>query len=69
MDKLVFVNLQGHRKVSGSLRGFDIFLNLVIDDAREENTPEKTPCGTVVSYPKSCSLKWNIDDIRIGYSR
>jgi len=49
MDKRIFVNLQGGRAVSGTLRGFDIFLNLVIDDAFEETTPaSKTPIGQVV---------------------
>ncbi|KAL5527609.1 hypothetical protein ACEPAG_6410 [Sanghuangporus baumii] len=49
MDKKLFVNLQGGRKVSGTLRGFDIFLNLVLDDAIEETTPaQKTPIGNVV---------------------
>lgn len=50
MDKKLFVNLQGGRKVSGTLRGYDLFLNLVIDDAQEETTPgQKHPIGTVVS--------------------
>ena len=50
MDKKLFVHLQGGRKVSGVLRGYDLFLNLVIDDAVEETTPaQKHPIGTVVS--------------------
>ncbi|KAM0755994.1 small nuclear ribonucleoprotein G [Meredithblackwellia eburnea MCA 4105] len=48
LDKLVFVQIQGDRKVSGYLRGFDIFLNLVIDDAREESHVDKLACGQVV---------------------
>jgi len=50
MDKRLFIQLQGGRKVTGVLRGFDIFLNLVIDDAAEETTPaQRTPIGQVVS--------------------
>ena len=49
MDKKLFVHLQGGRKVSGILRGYDLFLNLVIDEALEETTPaQKHPIGTVV---------------------
>jgi len=55
MDKLLFVNLQGHRKVSGYLRGFDIFLNLVLEEAREEGSADKTDVGTVVR-PSPLSL-------------
>lgn len=52
MDKKLFVHLQGGRKVSGTLRGYDLFLNLVLDDALEETTPaQKHPIGTVVSMP------------------
>lgn len=39
MDKRVGIALQGGRKVSGTLRGFDIFLNLVVDNAVEEAGP------------------------------
>ncbi|KAG8686974.1 hypothetical protein FRC12_018825 [Ceratobasidium sp. 428] len=49
MDKRLFIHLQGGRRISGTLRGFDIFLNLVVDDAIEETTPaDKQPLGQVV---------------------
>lgn len=35
VEKRVSVNVQGGRKVKGTLRGYDIFLNLVLDDAVE----------------------------------
>jgi small nuclear ribonucleoprotein G len=51
MDRRCFIHLQGERKVSGVLRGFDIFLNLVIDQAFEElGAGERKPCGMIVSY-------------------
>ncbi|KAK9899927.1 like-Sm ribonucleoprotein [Cystobasidium minutum MCA 4210] len=39
MDKRLLINVQGGRKVTGILRGFDIFLNLVLDEARDETYP------------------------------
>ena len=62
MDKKLFVHLQGGRKVSGTLRGYDLFLNLVIDDAIEETTPaQKHPIGTVVSDFLQCVFELMID--------
>jgi small nuclear ribonucleoprotein G len=39
MDKRLFLQLNGKRKVTGVLRGFDPFLNLVLDNAMEETDP------------------------------
>lgn len=50
MDRRLYVHIQGGRAVSGVLRGFDIFLNLVIDQAFEElGAGERKPAGMVVS--------------------
>jgi small nuclear ribonucleoprotein G len=49
MDRRLFMHLQGGRQVSGVLRGFDIFLNLVIDQAFEElGGGLRKPCGMIV---------------------
>ena len=60
MDKRVFVQLNGARKVTGVLRGFDPFMNLVLDDAVEETNPsEKTSIGMVVcvcAFERWCLL-------------
>nr|XP_019046808.1 hypothetical protein I302_03411 [Kwoniella bestiolae CBS 10118]OCF25738.1 hypothetical protein I302_03411 [Kwoniella bestiolae CBS 10118] len=45
MDRRCFLNLQGGRQVSGVLRGFDMFLNLVVDQAHEElGGGQRIPC-------------------------
>ncbi|KAK9446974.1 uncharacterized protein V1518DRAFT_422606 [Limtongia smithiae] len=49
MDKRLFVQLNGSRKVIGILRGYDVFLNLVLDDAVEEKAAgERVRIGTIV---------------------
>lgn len=46
LDKYVSVNIQGGRKVKGTLRGYDLFLNLVIDNAVEHiRTPDSSSTG------------------------
>ncbi|KAL9018994.1 MAG: hypothetical protein Q9185_003736 [Variospora sp. 1 TL-2023] len=49
LDKRLFVQLNGSRKVIGVLRGYDVFLNVVLDDAVEEKAGgEKVRLGMVV---------------------
>lgn len=50
MDRKLFLQVQGGRQVSGVLRGYDVFLNLVMDNAYEElGGGVRKPCGMVVS--------------------
>ena len=42
------LQLNCSRKISGTLRGYDPFMNLVVEDAFEEPTHE--PLGSVVWY-------------------
>ena len=49
LDKRLFVQLNGSRKVIGVLRGYDVFLNIVLDEAVEEKDGgEKVKLGMVV---------------------
>ncbi|KAF4548319.1 Small nuclear ribonucleoprotein G [Elsinoe fawcettii] len=49
LDKKLFVQLNGSRKVIGILRGYDVFLNIVLDDAIEERADgNKVRIGQVV---------------------
>ncbi|KAI5301512.1 hypothetical protein KEM56_001649 [Ascosphaera pollenicola] len=48
MEKRLFVQLNGNRKVIGILRGYDVFMNLVLDEAVEEkNNGDKARLGMV----------------------
>ncbi|KAF9910189.1 hypothetical protein EC991_007116 [Linnemannia zychae] len=65
MEKRVFIQLNGDRKVTGVLRGFDPFMNLVLDEAVEETNPEKkNPIGMVVLRGNSVVVLEALD--RIG---
>ncbi|KIW91685.1 hypothetical protein AYL99_05086 [Fonsecaea erecta] len=49
MEKRLFVQLNGNRKVIGVLRGYDVFLNIVLDEAVEEKAGgERERLGMVV---------------------
>lgn len=48
------VKLNANRMVVGTLRGFDQFMNLVVDNTVEVNGNEKTDIGMVVSRFRTC---------------
>ncbi|VFQ80284.1 unnamed protein product [Cuscuta campestris] len=48
MDKKLQIKLNANRMVVGTLRGFDQFMNLVIDSTEEINGNDKNEIGTVV---------------------
>ena len=59
MDKHLFLSLNGSRKVTGVLRGYDPFMNIVLDEAVEEKTNgEKVDIGMVVIRGNSvCTME------------
>ena len=50
MDKNISIQVNCNRKISGVLRGFDAFMNLVVDEAFEDTKTSKIPMGTVVNF-------------------
>lgn len=64
MDKRIVAKLNGGRLVEGVLRGFDPFLNLVVDEGIEiRKNEERVNIGVVVSlflifYTKFRAEKW-----------
>jgi len=49
MDKFLSIKLNANRFVQGTLRGFDQFMNLVLEDTVEVvSAKEKNPLGMVV---------------------
>ncbi|WVW78088.1 hypothetical protein I302_100039 [Kwoniella bestiolae CBS 10118] len=66
MDRRCFLNLQGGRQVSGVLRGFDMFLNLVVDQAHEElGGGQRIPCGMIVIRGNSVSSMELLDSMKV----
>lgn len=73
IDKRIAVNIQGGRKIQGTLRGFDMFLNLVVDDAIEQVHPEAgnpnvwqdgDRCGTVVVRGNSVTSLEALENVK-----
>ncbi|RDA86860.1 hypothetical protein CP532_1404 [Ophiocordyceps camponoti-leonardi (nom. inval.)] len=65
LEKRLFVQLNGSRKVVGVLRGYDVFLNVVLDEAYEELADNvKVKLGMVVIRGNSVVMLEAMD--RIG---
>ncbi|KAF2281262.1 small nuclear ribonucleoprotein-like protein G [Westerdykella ornata] len=64
LDKRVLVQLNGSRKVMGLLRGYDVYLNIVLDEALEEKpSGEKVRIGMVVIRGNSVVMLEALDRI------
>ncbi|KAI8906789.1 hypothetical protein EDD86DRAFT_192705 [Gorgonomyces haynaldii] len=49
LDKRMYIQLSGNRTLIGILRGFDPFLNIVLEDTVEQvSEVEQNPIGSVV---------------------
>lgn len=48
MDKRLAIQVNCNRKISGVLRGFDAFMNIVLDESVEECKTGNMPIGTIV---------------------
>jgi len=56
MDKALSLRLNGSRVVSGVLRGFDPFMNIVLDEAEELKGSQRNPLGMIVVRGNSIVL-------------
>eukprot|EP00039_Didymoeca_costata_P019521 m.337864 g.337864 ORF g.337864 m.337864 type:complete len:93 (+) comp18250_c0_seq1:129-407(+) len=61
MDKQVKIRLTCSRIVTGILRGFDPFMNTVLDVTVDESSPEKPEIGMVVIRGNSIIMVENLD--------
>jgi small nuclear ribonucleoprotein G len=58
MDKHVQIQLNAKRTISGVIRGYDAFMNLVVEEAHElygQQLQERQPIGMVVIRGNSVS--------------
>ncbi|KAK0563712.1 hypothetical protein OC861_004661 [Tilletia horrida] len=73
LDKRVAISINGGRKIVGTLRGYDVFLNIVVENAVEQVHPIKgnlnlwkdgSPCGTVVIRGASVTLLEGLEPVK-----
>ena len=63
MDLRVDLRLNCNRHVAGVLKGYDQFLNIVLDNAIEINKDQKRELGTIVIRGNSVVMWENLDKV------
>lgn len=63
MDKRLMLQLNANRKISGVLRGYDAFMNIVLDETFEETVGERKAVGMVVIRGNSIVMMEVLDRI------
>ena len=61
MDQLVEIHMNANRKVVGVLKGYDPFMNVVLDEAFTMSGKEKEQLGTLVIRGNSIKFWENLD--------
>ena len=65
--------MDGNRTVVGKLRGYDQFMNLVLEEAVDNNSDEKAPLGQVVIRGNSVVqlevLPWDPEELLLNFRR
>ena len=64
MDKRLDIRMNANRRIVGVLRGYDQFMNLVLEDVEEiSQKEEKIPLGTIMMRGNSIVLWECLDKI------
>lgn len=64
MDKRLDIRMNANRRIVGVLRGYDQFMNLVLEDVEEiTQKEEKVPLGTIMMRGNSIVLWECLDKI------
>ena len=69
MDLRVDLRINGERRIAGKLKGYDQFMNIVLDEAielvqnKKDSKVEKRNLGTIVIRGQSVVLWENIDKV------
>lgn len=56
MDKRLYITMNADRKVSGILRGYDPFTNLVLDESYDHSANDRVAIGNIVSCIPKASI-------------